>query len=63
MRRPRKSRRDWDLEMVGEVSDDLWAQLAPVIKAVDLPELTGRKRVDAYTILTMHIFHLRNGCQ
>jgi putative transposase len=63
MPRPRKPRRDWELETIWEVSDELWAVLAPLIAAVDPPKATGRRRVGARAILNALIFRMRSGCQ
>ncbi len=64
MGRPRKVRPDWAaLAPIWEVSDELWAVLAPLIAAVDPPKATGRKRVDAQAILNAILFRLRSGCQ
>lgn len=63
MPRPRKPRREWELETIWEVSDDLWAHLALVIAAVDPPKPTGRKRVDARAIFNALLIRLRSGCQ
>jgi transposase len=64
MGRPRKPRRDWEaLETIWEVSDELWAVLAPLIVAVDPPKPTGRRREDARAILNALVFRMRSGCQ
>lgn len=64
MGRPRKERKNWDeLGTIWEVSDELWAQVAPVVAAVDAPKRTGRPRVDARATLNAILFRLRSGCQ
>ena len=64
MGRPRKVRPDWEaLETIWEVSDELWAVLAPLIVAVDPPKPTGRKREEARAILNALVFRMRSGCQ
>jgi transposase len=64
MGRPRKVRPDWEaLETIWDVSDELWAVLAPLIVAVDPPKSTGRKREDARAILNALVFRMRSGCQ
>lgn len=48
MGRPRKERKNWDeLGTLWEVSDELWAQIAPVVAEVDPPKASGRPRIDA----------------
>jgi hypothetical protein len=47
MGRPRKERKQWDeLGRLWEVSDDLWAQIAPVLAEVGPPKGRGRPRID-----------------
>jgi putative transposase len=64
MGRPRKERKNWDeLGTLWEVSDELWAQIAPVVAEVDPPKATGRPRIDARAALNAILFRLRSGCQ
>ena len=64
MGRPRKVRPDWAaLATIWEVPDELWAVLAPLIAAVDPPQPTGRRRVDARAILNAILFRMRSSCQ
>lgn len=52
-----------DLPTIWEVSDDLWAQLAPVLAEMDPPKRTGRPRIDPRATLNAILFRLRSGCQ
>ena len=46
MGRPRKERKNWDeLCTLWEVSDELWAQIAPVVAEVDPPNPPARYRL------------------
>jgi transposase len=64
MPRPRKVRPDWAaLATIWEVSDALWAIVAPLIAEVDPPKPIGRRRVDARAVFNAIIFRLRSGCQ
>jgi transposase len=64
MGRPRKVRPDWAaLATIWEVSDELWAVLAPVLAELDPPKSTGRPRIDARATLNAVLFRLRSGCQ
>lgn len=51
------------LPTIWEVTDELWAQIGPVLCELDPPKATGRKRVDARKQLEGIIFRLRTGCQ
>ena len=51
------------LPTIWEVTDELWAQISPVVRELDPPKATGRKRVDARKQLEGIIFRLRTGCQ
>jgi transposase len=64
MGRPRKERRNWDdLGTLWEVSDELWAQIAPLLAEVDPPKHTGQPRIDPRATLNAILFRLRSGCQ
>jgi putative transposase len=64
MARPRKERPKWDeLATIWQVSDELWAVIAPILADLDPPKPTGRPRVDARATLDAIIFRLRSGCQ
>jgi transposase len=45
------------------VSDELWAQIAPVVAEVDPPKPIGRPRTDPRAALNAILFRLRSGCQ
>lgn len=45
------------------VPDALWAQIEPVLKELDPPKRTGRKRVEPRQQFDGVIFRLRTGCQ
>jgi putative transposase len=61
MGRPRKQRPP--LPPIWEVSDDLWAIVAPILAAHDPPKPRGRKRIDQRAAFNAIIFRLRTGCQ
>jgi transposase len=68
MGRPRKERKNWArsghaLGTLWEVSDELWAQIAPVVAEVDPPKASGRPHIDARAALNAILFRLRSGCQ
>jgi putative transposase len=64
MPRPRKVRPNWEeLATIWQVSDDLWAVIAPILAELDPPKPRGRPRVDARASLNAVIFRLRSGCQ
>jgi putative transposase len=46
-----------------EVSDELWARIEPLLKRLDPPAATGRRRTDRRRVLDGIIFRLRTGCQ
>lgn len=52
-----------ELPTIWRVSDDLWQQIQPLVEQYDPPKHTGRKRVDARSVLDAIIFRLRSGCQ
>lgn len=51
------------METIWEVPDELWEQIGPVLRELDPPKGTGRKRTDARQALNGVIFRLRTGCQ
>ncbi len=51
------------LDTIWEVPDDLWEEIEPVIRELDPPKATGRKRKDPRKMLDAIIFRLRSGCQ
>jgi len=48
---------------IWRVSDELWGRVSPVIREVDPPKPTGRRRIDARQALDATIFRMRSGCQ
>ena len=64
MPRPRRvPARPEDLPTIWEVSDKLWASLAPVLSTLDPPKRTGRPRIDPRATLNAILFRLPSGCQ
>ncbi len=64
MPRPRKIRPNWEeLATIWQVSDALWAVIAPILAEMDPPKAKGRPRVNARATLDAVIFRLRSGCQ
>ena len=64
MPRPRKARGNWDeLATIWTVSDELWAEVEPILADLDPPKPTGRPRIKARAALDAIIFRLRSGCQ
>ena len=51
------------LETIWEVPDDLWEEIEPLIRQLDPPKPTGRKRQDPRKMLNAIIFRMRSGCQ
>ena len=51
------------LETIWEVPDDLWEEIEPLIRQLDPPKPTGRKRQDPRKMLNTIIFRMRSGCQ
>lgn len=51
------------LPTIWRVPDALWTQVAPVLRELDPPKPTGRKRIDPRAALDAIIFRLRSGCQ
>jgi len=45
------------------VPDDLWCVVEHVLRELDPPKRTGRKRIDPRGALDAIIFRLRSGCQ
>jgi hypothetical protein len=54
--------RSEDVSTIWEVSEDLWARLAPVVAEVDAPKPTGRPCIDRRAPLNAILFRLRSGC-
>ena len=50
------------LDTIWEVPDDLWEEIKPLIKELDPPKPTGRKRQDPRKMLNAMIFRMRTGC-
>ncbi len=67
MGRPKKERQAQDgpepMPTIWRVPDELWAQVQPIIRELDPPKPTGRKRIDARGALDASIFRMRSGCQ
>jgi putative transposase len=55
--------KDGELDTIWEVPDDLWAEVEPIILAMDPPKATGRKRAEARQMLNGIIYRMRSGCQ
>jgi len=51
------------IDTIWEVPDELWEQIEPVLRELDPPKGTGRKRADGRQALNGVIFRLRTGCQ
>ena len=51
------------LETIWEVPDDLWEEIEPLIRELDPPKPTGRKRQNPRKMLNAIIFRMRSGCQ
>jgi len=51
------------MDTIWEVPDELWEQVGPILRELDPPKGTGRKRTDARQALNGVIFRLRTGCQ
>ena len=51
------------LETIWEVPDNLWEEIEPLIRQLDPPKPTGRKRQDPRKMLNAIIFRMRSGCQ
>ena len=56
-------RRPKPLPTIWRVPDDLWRVVERVLKELDPPKRTGRKRIDPRGALDAIIFRLRSGCQ
>ena len=56
-------RRPKPLPTIWRVPDDLWSIVDRVLKELDPPKRTGRKRIDPRRALDAIIFRLRSGCQ
>jgi putative transposase len=51
------------LPTIWRVSDELWERVSPIIKELDPPKHTGRRRINARDALDAIIFRMRSGCQ
>jgi transposase len=56
-------RRPKPLPTIWRVPDDLWATVDRVLRELDPPKRTSRKRIDPRRALDAIIFRLRSGCQ
>ena len=56
-------RRPKPLPTIWRVPDDLWRVVERVLRDLDPPKRTGRKRIDPRGALDAIIFRLRSGCQ
>jgi putative transposase len=64
MSRLRTVRPNWDeMATIWQVSDELWAEVTPILADLDPPKPTGRPRVEARATLDAILFQLRSGCQ
>jgi len=48
---------------IWRVPDEMWEHVSPIIRELDPPKPTGRKRIDARQALDAIIFRMRSGCQ
>jgi len=51
------------LPTIGQVPNELWARIAPILAELDPPKPMGRKRINARAALDAILFRLRSGCQ
>jgi putative transposase len=58
-----RRRRPKPLPTIWRVPDDLWRVVERVLRELDPPKRTGRKRIDPRGALDAIIFRLRSGCQ
>lgn len=67
MGRPKKEGQPQDraepMPAIWRVSDELWRRVSPIIRELDPPKQTGRRRIDARGALDAIIFRMRSGCQ
>ena len=65
MGRPKKTNQDRvePMPTIWQVPDELWTRVSPIIRELDPPKHTGRKRIDARSALDAIIFRMRSGCQ
>ena len=63
MGRPKKKRQPWDgpeaMATIWRVPDELWRRVEPIVRELDPPKPTGRKRIDAREALDAIIFRMR----
>lgn len=67
MGRPKKERQ-WEegpeaMPTIWRVPDEMWRRVSPILRELDPPKPTGRKRIDAREALDAIIFRMRSGCQ
>lgn len=60
---PRIRKEPKELPTVWSVSDELWAEIEPILAQHDPPKQTGRKRIDQRAALDAIIYRMRSGCQ
>ena len=48
---------------IWQVPDELWEHISSIIRELDPPKHTGRKRIDPRAALDAIIFRMRSGCQ
>ena len=64
MGRPKKERPEQEpMPTIWRVPDELWRRVSPIIRELDAPKQTGRRRIDARGALDAIIFRMRSGCQ
>jgi putative transposase len=52
-----------ELDTIWKVPDELWEGIEPIIRDLDPPQHTGRKRTDPRQMLDGIIHRMRSGCQ
>lgn len=64
MGRPKKERPEQEpMPTIWRVPDELWSRVSLIIRELDPPKQTGRRRIDARGALDAIIFRMRSGCQ
>ena len=51
------------LPTIWRIPDALWERLLRILRKLDRPAKTGRKRIDARAALEAIVFRMRSGCQ
>jgi transposase len=59
----RKKRKIKPLPTIWRVPEELWNSIEPIIRQLDPPKHTGRKRINLRAALDAIIFRMRTGCQ